>query len=512
MYTFKQNSELTIPRNPLSLVDENCYLNIPPEDTPLPSFNDIKQELPRPIWDGHGDHIDTYYKAWEIAFRNLKKPLPNTGFVSNYIDTAFNNHIFMWDSCFILLFGKYANKIFCFQNTLNNFYSHQHRDGYICRAISEELGTDRFTRYDPSGTGPEIMPWCEWEYYLNFNDKERLSKVFPPLMAYHRWMKEHFTWRDGSYFSTGWGCGMDNIPRQNGECDPSFSHGHMVWVDSCMQELLSCKTLLKMAKEIGRNEFEDELTQEIKILEDIINEKLWDEKSGFYYDLWVNGEHNGVRHIGAFWAMLADCASNERIEKLVEYLEDENEFKTPTRIPSLSKSNKHYNSQGGYWLGGVWAPTNYMVLKGLDNYKKYTLSHEIGRDYLNSVVEVYRDSNTLYENYAPEFVLGKAVPGKPAKSDFVGWTGIAPISVLFEYVFGIKSHAENNKILWNIELLDRHGVEKYPFGKNGELTLICESRQSANEKPYIQFESNIPVELEIVWGDTGNKQSMTLNK
>jgi len=512
MYTFDQNSELTIPRDPLPLVKENCFLSLSLREAPLPIFDDVKDALPRPIWDGHSDHIDAYYRAWEFAFGNLRRALPNTGFVSNYIDTAFNNHIFMWDSCFILMFGKYADKIFCFQNTLDNFYSHQHRDGFICRAISEELGTDRFTRYDPSATGPEVMPWCEWEYYLNFNDKDRLQKVFAPLMAYHRWMKAHFTWRDGSYFSTGWGCGMDNIPRQSEGYDAEFSHGHMVWVDSCMQELLSCKILLKMTKAIGRNEFEDELTQEAELLERIINEKLWDEESGFYYDLWRNEEHNGVRHIGAFWALLAGCASEEKVERLIAYLNDENEFKTPTRIPSLSRSNAHYVPQGGYWRGGVWAPTNYMVLKGLDQHEKYSFSHEIGREYLDAVVAVYRESNTFFENYAPELVSGKASAGKPSKSDFVGWTGLVPISVLFEYVFGIKPHAEQNRILWDVELLEKHGVEKYPFGKNGELTLVCEARSNACEMPRIRLESNVPVEVEVIWGESGKKQSMVLRK
>ena len=39
----------------------------------------------------------------------------------------------------------------------------------------------------------------------SFGDKERLAKVFPCLMAYHEWMRENRTWRDGTYWSSGWG-------------------------------------------------------------------------------------------------------------------------------------------------------------------------------------------------------------------------------------------------------------------------------------------------------------------
>ena len=229
-------------------------------------YNYNKESLPRPILDGRDDFINLYYQAWELAFKNLRKPHENTGFVSNFIDTAFDGCTFMWDSVFMLMFGKYADRIFKFQKTLDNFYSHQHVDGFICRQIEEETGLDVFARHDPASTGPEVMTWCEWEYYLNFGDKERLSRVFYPLLAYHNWMAENHTWRDGTYWSTGWGCGMDNMPRLESGYHVAFSHGHMVWVDACIQQVLSAKILVQIAEIIGRAE-----DAEIKELNDKVN-------------------------------------------------------------------------------------------------------------------------------------------------------------------------------------------------------------------------------------------------
>jgi hypothetical protein len=166
------------------------------------------------------------------------------------------------------------------------------------------------------------MTWCEWEYYQNFGDKTRLSEVFIPLMAYHRWMREHHTWPDGTYFSTGWGCGMDNIRRVDKGYHTMYSHGHSVWVDACMQELLNCNILIEMARIVGREEFIPELTDERDMLRRVINEKLWDEKSEFYYDLWRGNKFSGIKHIGAYWGLLAKCADKERAEKLIAHLEN----------------------------------------------------------------------------------------------------------------------------------------------------------------------------------------------
>ncbi len=510
MYLFNQNDELTYSDENSALISENTFINKEITEKDLPAFAAAADILPEPIWSGHEDYIGCYWRAWEIAFKNLKRPIKGTGFVSDYIDTAFNNCLFMWDSAFILMFGKYAKRIFDFQQTLDNFYSHQHKDGFICREIDEITGKDRFTRFDPSATGPEILAWCEWEYFLNFGDKERLGRVFPPLMAYHRWMAEFHTWPDGTYFSSGWGCGMDNIPRMMQGYSVSFSHGHMIWADACMQSLHDCNILAEMARILGRNEFIEELKAERDTLLKVINEKLWDEKTGFYYDLWKNGELNYVQHIGAYWSLISGCVTEARAKRLIAHLSDEDKFKTPNRIPTLSKADKHYKKDGGYWQGGVWAPTNYMVLKGLDRYGEYELSHEIAADYLSAVTEVFTKTGTLFENYAPEYIHGEFSEGKPSKSDYVGWTGLAPISILFEYVFGIKPNAAQNKVEWHINLTDEHGVKKYPFGIDGELTLVCKKRNNCDEKPDIIFESNIPVTLEVFWG-RDNKAVFTAN-
>ena len=497
MPLYKQNEELTTVFEPL--VKKNKFIGAEVDCDSLVSYSEAKENLPKPVWDGHEAHIACYDKAWEIAFSNLCKPTEGSGFVSSFIDTAFNGCLFMWDSSFILMFTKYADRIFKFQKTLDNLYSHQHDDGFICREIEEKSGCDRFTKHDPSSTGPNIMGWSEWEYYLNFSDRERLEKVFYPLVAYHRWLRKNRTWRDGTYFSSGWGCGMDNIPRLESGYHHSFEHGHMVWLDACMQMLLSCKILINMARELSLDEFIPEFEKEKSHLESVINDTLWDERDGFYYDRYKDGSLNGVRHIGAFWALIAECASKERAERMIARLVDENEFDTPFPIPALSKSHPAYSADGGYWCGGVWAPTTYMVLQGLDNYGHSSLSHKIAKKHLDAVVEVFERENTLFENYAPERFGGNFREGSPAKRDFVGWTGLSPIAVLFEFVFGIKPFASENKIVWNVELLERHGVERYPFGTDGELTLICEARNDKSEEPKIEVKSNLPVEIEILW-------------
>ena len=479
-------------------VEQNVYLTMPQEDAEVPTFESSKHLLPEPVWENHKSAIDCYWKTWQLAFKNLRKLDPESGFVANYIDTAFNDCIFMWDTCFILMFARYGSRAFSFLRTLDNFYSKQHKDGFICRQIGKQLGDDRFQRFDPTSTGPELMPWTEWEYYRNLGDKDRLSKIFPVLVAYHQWMRDYRTWRDGSYWASGWACGMDNQPRMGHNLPgyvEMFYHDHMVWVDTCLQGILAADILIQMAKELGREDDISDLKQEIDNLTRIVNTKLWDQKTKFYYDLHKDDKLSDCKSIAAFWALLAGAVPPNRLKALLAHLENPKEFNRAHRVPTLSADDPTYNPNGGYWKGSVWPPTNYMILRGLTRVGEDKLAYEIARNHHNAVVKTFEDTGTVFENYAPDHLT----KGNPAGADFVGWGGVPPVAVFLEYVIGLQANVPDKQLIWNVNLLEEHGVKNYPFGMYGTLDLLCKARTSAAEKPNLTVKSSVPLDLEVRW-------------
>jgi glycogen debranching enzyme len=477
------------------LLDENAYRTMPPNFTQPPLFEDVRDQLPQPFWLGNEAAVECYWRSWEIGFSHLLAPTPENGFVSPFLDTAFNGHLFMWDSAFAMQFGIYGSRAFHFQGTLDNLYCKQHPDGYICREIDEEDGRDCFERFDPSSTGPNVLPWAEWRYFQSTGDRERLARVFPALLAYTQWMHTYRTWLDGTYWSSGWGCGMDNMPRMEPGYHDAYSHGRMRWIDSTLQAIHSGKILVEMARVLGRMHSVEGMPEELCRLKSLVNELMWDEDSAFYYDVYSSGKKNKVRHIGAYWALLAGTVPPEQVDRFIAHLDDPAEFNRPHRVPSLAASHPAYQPEGAYWRGAVWTPTNYMVLKGLRENNFGALAHIIARNHLDNVVQVFEDTGTLWENYAPEM----HAPGNPAKPDFVGWSGLPAIATMFEDVFGLQPQVPQHTLLWDVRLQDEHGVEGYPFGTKGLLDLKCYARTSALEKPIIEVRSNVPLTLKVHW-------------
>ena len=196
------------------------------------------------------------------------------------------------------------------------------------------------------------MPWCEMVYYHQFGDTERLHKIFPVLCAYYKWLKLNHTWRNGMYWSSGWGTGMDNMPRVKNEYSMIYSHGHMIWLDTNLQQLFIANLLLEMGFYLERWQEIEELEDEANLLKTYIRENLWDEETGFLYDQYADGSLSKTKGIGAYWALYSDVLNEEQTKRLVAELNNPETFKRPFRVPSLSADNPRYKANGRYWQGG----------------------------------------------------------------------------------------------------------------------------------------------------------------
>jgi len=187
---------------------------------------------------------NTLLESMANCFSNLESPPKGSPLVSNWIDEGFWPQIFQWDTNFMTMFGRYANNIFPFINSQDNFYAAQHQNGMICRVINESDGSDHewglghnFART----INPPLFAWAEVETYKFTGDKARLSLVLPVLEKYAEWIDKNRT--DSKtphhlYWSNGQASGMDNTARDTGrptDGDVHSAHDPMGWVDMSSQ-------------------------------------------------------------------------------------------------------------------------------------------------------------------------------------------------------------------------------------------------------------------------------------
>ena len=138
-----------------------------------------------------------------------------------------------------------------------------------------------------------------------------------------------------------------------------------------------------------------------------------------------------------------------------------------------------------------------MVIDGLWRKGYRAEAQRIAENHYAAVFEVWKNTGTFWEYYAPE----KLEPGFMARKDFVGWTGLPPIAVFIEYILGIKSDYSERRIEWDLTRTEAHGIERYPFGPDGVVDLRVRARKSADETPAVTVSTNVPFELVVTWGD-----------
>ena len=478
-------------RTPEPLVQRNRFRNQSYTSRPIPPFQEIQPLLPEPILPQRPHWVEMYWRAWEIAWSNLHQPRTRSGFVSNYISNGSDDYVSMWDSASVIQFGLYGRRAFDFTGSLDNFYARQHDDGFICRLIHSEDGSDFHTPFDPNSTGPNVMAWAEWRAFRHSRDEERLEQIFWPLLALHRWQRRYRTWPNGLYWATGLSSGMENQPRVPGG---ENYHAHWTWVDANMQASLNCWALAQMAQVLEETELAGDLNEERAFLQREINAHLWNDDSGFYHDIDPAGRFSPAKSIGAYWGLLdKDMVPEDRLQDFLRHLRDTQVFNHPHRVPSLSADSPGYAPENGdFWRGGVSSPTNYMVIKGLQRVGQRRLAHDIAVNHLENVSDVFQHTDTFWQTYAPE----SAAPGQPAHPNYVGWSGLSAITILLEAVIGINIDWPLRRITWNRHLAGegRYGVRNLPLGPNGRLEMTGDGNE-------IEVKTTLPFSLTIRYGE-----------
>ena len=228
---------------------------------------------------------------------------------------------------------------------------------------------------------------------------ERLHRIFPVVVSYNIWLRLNRTWRNGTYWSSGWGTGMDNIPRLPEGYNLNFSHGHMIWLDTNLQQIFIDYQMLQMGFYIERWQEIEHMEDEAIRLTSYVRENLWDDATGFLYDQYADGSLAGVKTISAYWALLTDgLLSPAQQQRLVAHLKDTTEFCRPGMVPSIERKCPKYRPNGRYWQGGVWPGTNYMVMRGLDRQGFRTEAREIALKHYNQGEGVVKRDDTFYED------------------------------------------------------------------------------------------------------------------
>ena len=453
----------------------------------MPEFEQIRPELPSPILPGRPALESLYWAAWKALWAAHANSVSSLSKAGGNSESAATGWVSMAAAPYIAPLAGYLQSVYPLMTLLDGFYAFQHDDGYIAGELDPQSGAEGVQPYSPDCAVPNLLAWAEWRYFRLTGDSKRIESVFWPLLAYHRWRRANTSWPSGLYWTTETASGLKNQPRVP---DGRHHHQHWSWVDASSLASMNCRLLESMAILLGEAKYGEQLRAEHDALISVINAELWNDELKFYQDAGPTNGYSKTKSIAAYWALHDSMlVPADRLTPFVQHLRDNWSFGTKVVLPSLSADSDAFNAQtGNGWRGGVWPSLTYMVLCGLMNVKQYRLAHTLARLHIDSVAQVYGDTETLWRSYSPF----EARPGTPVEEDRSALTASALIAMTIEYVVGVSYDQPLRQLTWHryFDSQQPFGIRNYPLGNEGSVDL-----ESADG--VIRIHSELPFTLTV---------------
>lgn len=460
---------------------------------------DWRQYLPRPICADRPAYEAFYDKAWELAHSHVRE-IPGMP-QSPYMDEGFcDTQVWIWDTCFMALFCKFAPEVFPGVESFRNFYDVLYHGKLLPEVIPTE--EEPFWTHAKAGVpyrvqvhiadNPPLFAFAEYENALMHGDADYVRELLYEkcsLQRHYEWvesltervklpgvfLRTNLVREDCGYTWEGGSSGMDNTPRgRTGDSTDKErpNDPDLLWIDAICQQALSARCIAKLFRLVGDERGASEWDARFLEKRELVNRLYWDARDRFYYDI-DRRSHDFCRvmTVASFWALTAGIATPEQAEGLLARALDPDTLGGDVPLISLARNDGDFSSSGRYWRGSLWLPTAYAALKGLSGYGYGKEAHDAATKILDHMLRTYLEyePHTIWECYSPT----AAEPGTTARDDgrvrpdFCGWSALGPISIYIEYVLGFHTiNAFTRTVEWDrpAEFTGPVGIRNLRFG------------------------------------------------
>jgi hypothetical protein len=242
-------------------------------------------------------------------------------------------------------------------------------------------------------------------------------------------------------------------------------------------------------------------TEEYEQMKNLINNYLWNEADGFYYDRYWDGSFSKNKAASNFYPLLARIPDQERALKLKKRLLNEEEFWGEYIVPTISRDDPEFADQD-YWRGKIWAPINYLIYQGLKAYGFDAVASE----YAKKSAELFMRSWTNFQ-ICPENFDSRT--GEAGSLRYQSWGPLFALIALEEYMdftpwdgfrFGMI-HPEKRGKLSRLFIQGRHydievSPKKVKLREEGRV--ILETNKAAVFRRFLYSESEVAFDVKTL--------------
>lgn len=252
------------------------------------------------------------------------------------------------------------------------------------------------------------------ERALVLSEKEHevvwLAETFPNMRRVHRGLSRYFDLNyvdELAQFESGW----DRTTRCDGR-----------WLDHlpvCLNAILYAREIDMswMAEQLGYDDHASKWRSAAQQRARTMNSLMWDEDTGFYYDYdYRADQRNETPSAAGFFPLWAALATPRQAQRIVEQWLPKFECHGGV-VTTLEPRTAHQWA----WPNG-WAPINWLVVKGLENYGYQVEAERIMRRWCNSCATTFRTQKVMLEKYNVVDIGAPPVEDRYGSVEGFGWS------------------------------------------------------------------------------------------
>jgi putative isomerase len=366
-----------------------------------------------PVADRYRDH---YYYAWWVMSNNLVDPLGHVTHEAMMPSKVQYVGVWNWDACFHALALRHADPELA-RNQLRTMLDCQLPDGMIPDAVYDEaVVADIEHPLRAEVTKPPIMAWAALKLDETDPDPGFLQEIYVPLVRWNAWW---FSMNDDDadglvQYNHPYSSGLDN--------SPLWDYGMPVESPDLNTYLcVQMGSLAMMAEALGMHAEGAMWRRRAAAIVRRMIEDFWDEEAGLFRALYNNEPIfvNTPFNLYPLWSGQLPDAIRER---LLAHLVDPKQFWGEIAIPSVSRSDPHYDPET-MWRGPVWVNVNYIFVEALRQIGRHDLADAL----MEKTLELIISQPGIYEYYNAE----TGEPPVTAANAF-GWTAAVFIDLALQ--------------------------------------------------------------------------------
>jgi putative isomerase len=325
---------------------------------------------------------------------------------------------FCWDNFFVAYMHSIESKNLAYNEAIQ-----------MCNYIDEMEFVPNFA--GPNGLAsrdrsqPPVGSAMILKIYEKYQEKWFIEYNYEKLLKWNRWWRKNRVTPDGfltwgsnpfepvlddrrekvqhCFQAASFESGLDNTPMYDGiKFDSITCQLKINDVGLTSLFIMDCDALARMAEILGKAKDRQELKKTADKYRKKLNE-LWDDKYGLYLNLPL-GEKEFSKRISPtnFYPLLAKAASPEKAKRMVEaHFYNENEFWGTWIMPSTARNDTAYTGQD-YWRGSIWAPMNFLVYLGMQNYDLPEAKKDLSEKSKALLLKEWTERAYVRENYHAE--------------------------------------------------------------------------------------------------------------